>query len=252
MLLPAAQRLRAQSPAGTADDNQQKARATLDAMVAALGGEKWLTLANTMQHGRTSGYYQGKPTGAIDDFYEFSVLPDKTRIELGKKRNVAEIFAGDQGWEVTYRGKRELPNDQLQDFLRRRDHSIAAAVRVWLKDPKTILLDNGQNLVERHLADQVTLINAENDSIMIQTDTETHLPLRCSWQWRDPLYKDKNTDGEEYDDYHVVDGIATPFSISRYHNGDLSSQRFLYNAAYNIALPPDLFDPDKTAAVLEK
>ena len=33
-------------------------------------------------------------------------------------------------------------------------------------------------------------------------DVQTHLPLRRSFQWRDPLYKDKNTDAEEYDDYH--------------------------------------------------
>ncbi len=57
--------------------------------------------------------------------------------------------------------------------------------------------------MERHLADQTTLINADNDSITIQTDAETHLPLRRSYQWRDPLYKDKNTDAEEYDDYHA-------------------------------------------------
>lgn len=261
-LAPPVRRLRAQSPdqgagqvpqdAKSPDQNQQKARATLEAMVSALGGDRWLTLSNTFQHGRTSGFYQGKPTGAITDYFEYDGFPDKSRIELGKKRNVVEIFSGSQGWEVTYRGKRMLPDDQVQDYLRRRDHSIPVAIRVWLKDPKTILLYDGQNQVERHLADQVTMINSENDSITIQTDAETHLPLRRSWQWRDPLYKDKNTDGEEYDDYHSIGGLPTPFAITRYHNGDLVNQRFLYQAEYNIALPPDLFDPDKAAAKLTK
>jgi hypothetical protein len=257
MLILAARHLRAQSApaqstAGAAAENQQKARAALDAMVAALGGERWLTIANAMQHGRTASFYQGKPTGATADFWEYDVFPGQTRIDVGKKRNVAEIFTGDRGWEVTYRGKRALPDDQTQDVIRRRDHSIEAAVRVWLKDPKTILIYDGQDLVERHLADQVTLINSENDSITIQMDTQTHLPLRRSWQWRDPLYKDKNTDGEEYDNYHLVDGLPTPFDVSRYHNGDLSNQRFLYDVGYNVAVPPDFFDPDKAAAKLEK
>jgi hypothetical protein len=53
--------LRAQDPEAAA--NQKKARATLDAMVAALGGQRWLTLSSTMQQGRTSGFYLGKPTG---------------------------------------------------------------------------------------------------------------------------------------------------------------------------------------------
>ncbi len=140
--------------------NQKKARATLDAMVAALGGQRWLTLTSTMQQGRTSGFYQGKPTGMTAEFYEIERFPDQTRVELGKKRDVVEIISGDQAWEVTYKGKRELPKDQVQDLVRRRDHSIQAAMRVWLNDPKTVLIYGGQNLVERHLADQTTLINA--------------------------------------------------------------------------------------------
>src|SRR6202167_5130783 len=142
--------LRAQDP--EAATNQKKARATLDAMVAALGGQRWLTLTSTMQQGRTSGFYLGKPTGMTSEFYEIQKFPDQTRVELGKKRDVFEIISGDQAWEVTYKGKRELPKDQIQDLIRRRDHSIQAAMRVWLNDPKTVLIYGGQNLVGRPLA----------------------------------------------------------------------------------------------------
>jgi hypothetical protein len=243
-------------PAGAQDQdgaaNQKKARATLDAMVTALGGQRWLTLTSTMQQGRTSGFYQGKPTGATSEFYEIQKFPDQTRIELGKKRDVLEIINGDQVWEITYRGKKELPKDQTEDLLRRRDHSIRTAVQVWLKDPRTVLIYGGQSLVERHLADQTTLINSENDSITIQSDAETHLPLRRSYQWRDPLYKDKNTDAEEYDRYEPVDGLPTAYAITRYHNGDMTNQRFLTRAAYDIPLTPDMFNPDQAAAKIKK
>ena len=232
--------------------NQKKAKATLDAVVAALGGQRWLTLVSSMQQGRTSGFYQGKPTGATAEFYEIQKFPDQTRIELGKKRDVFEIISGDQAWEITYKGKKELPKEQVQELIRRREHSIRTAVTVWLNDPRTVLIYGGQNLVERHLADQTTLINSENDSITIQSDAETHLPLRRSYQWRDPLYKDKNTDAEEYDDYHLVDGLPTAFTITRYHNGDMTNQRFLYRAAYGVALAPDMFNPDVAASKIKK
>ena len=52
-------------------------------------------------------------------------------------------------------------------------------------------------------------------------DVQTHLPLSRSFQWRDPLYKDKNTDVEEYADYHDVDGFPTAFSITRVHNDEM-------------------------------
>ena len=43
-----------------------------------------------------------------------------------------------------------------------------------------------------------------------------------------------------------------PFTITRYHNGDMTNQRFLYHAAYDGALTPDMFNPDQTAAKIKK
>lgn len=243
----------AQAPAdNAANANQQKARAALDAMVKALGGQAWLSMQNVYLEGRISGFYQGKPTGAIENFYTWRTPNGEERTELSKKHDDVEIFTGNQCWEATYRGKKALPKDICDDYLRRRDHSIDTAVRVWLKDPKTVLISEGQTLAERHLADQVTLISASNDSITIQLDADTHLPLSRTFQWRDPVYKDKDEGREEYDDYHTVQGIATPFTVTRFHNGDMTSQRFLYKAAYNVPLPPAAFDIDATAAKIKK
>jgi len=240
--------LAALQPVGAQDAdaaaNQKKAKATLDAMVAALGGQRWLNITNTMEQGRTSGFYQGKPTGATAEFYQIQKYPDQTRIELGKKRDVVEIIAGNQAWEVTYKGKKELPKDQVDELLRRREHSIWTAIHVWLKDPRTVLIYDGQRLVERHLADETTLINSENDSIILQTDAETHLPLRRIYQWRDPVYKDKNTDAETYDNYQMVDGLPTAYTLTRYHNDDMTNQRFLTHGGYDLPVTDDMFNPD--------
>ena len=32
----------------------------------------------------------------------------------------------------------------------------------------------------------------------------------------------------------------------------MSDQRFLYKASYNVAIPPEIFDPDKMAAKIKK
>jgi hypothetical protein len=234
------------------DAGAKKAHDLLNAMVQALGGDRWLNLQNSYIEGRTSGFYQGKPTGMIGDFYWWHVFPDQDRVDLSKKHDVVEIFQNKQGWEITYRGKRPLPQDQVDEFVRRRDHSIETAVRVWMKDPNTIYLYEGKALSERHLADQVTLISSTNDSITIQMDADTHLPLRRTFQWRDPVYKDKNEEVEEYDDYHTIDGIPTPFTITRFHNGDETNQRYVYKAAYNVALPPDAFNVDALTAKIKK
>ncbi|HTA86037.1 MAG TPA: hypothetical protein VK729_07180 [Silvibacterium sp.] len=247
----------AQTPAQTAEDaaaraNEQKARAALNAMVQALGAEHWLSLQNSYFQGRVSGFYQGKPTGAIEDYFQWRIPAGQERDEFSKKHDDVVIYSGNECWEATYQGKKALPKELCDDYMRRRDHSIDVAVRVWLKDPRTILISEGQTLSERHLTDQVTLISPSNDSITIQMDAETHLPRSRTFQWRDPLYKDKNEEREEYDDYHIFDGIPTPFSITRFRNGDMTSQRYLYKAAYNVPLPPDAFNIDAAAARVKK
>jgi hypothetical protein len=244
--------LHAQDEDAASKQSEQKARALLASMVKALGGDAWLHLQGYELIGRTSGFSQGKPTGDITDFFDYHAPPDKERVELGKKRQVAQIFIGDEGWEVTYRGKRAIPKDQLDDYLRRRSHSVEVVVHTWINDPKTILFYGGQETVERHLADKITLLSGTNDNLTLELDAETHLPLRRSFEWRDPVYKDKNTDTEEYDDYHNISGFPTPFAVTRIHNGDMSNQRFLYNAIYGGAIPPDMFNVDASVAKLKK
>ena len=243
----------AHGQAGTSPDaNQQKAKALLNSMVQAMGGDRWLSLQNSYFYGRVSGFYQGKPTGAIEDFYQWRNTAGDERAEYGKKHDDVVIYSGDQCMEANYKGKKALPKDICDDYLRRRAHSIDVAVRMWLKDPNTILIYDGQGLSERHLTDQVTLISASNESITIQMDAESHLPRSRTFQWRDPVYRDKNEEREEYDDYHTFDGIPTAFSITRFKNGDMTSQRFLYKAAYNVPLPPDAFNIDAAAAKVKK
>ncbi len=239
-------------PASAQDPDTQKARGLLQQMIKALGGDAWLHAPGYQLIGRTSGFYQGKPTGAITDFWDYHAQPDRERIELGKKRQVYQIFFGDEGWEVTYRGKRALPPEDIADYLRRRAHSVEAAARVWMKDPEALYLYGGQETVERHLADKITILSANNDNLTLELDASSHLPVRRSFEWRDPLYKDKNEEAEEYDDFHAFQGISTPFNVTRFHNGDMTNQRFLYNVVYGGAIPPSMFDVDAAAAKLKK
>jgi hypothetical protein len=242
-------------PALQQDDsarNAAQARAALDAMVKALGGDAWLNMQNREYQGRTAGFYHGKPSGATAEYWEIHAWPDHDRIEFTKHRDVVQIYTGREGWEIIFSGKKPLPVDQVEDYLRRRDHSIETVVKKWLKDPQSILLYEGQRLAERHLAEQVTVISAQNESVTIQIDSQTHLPLNRSFQWRDPLYKDKDEDTEEYDNYRDVDGFQTPFTTTRLKNGDMINQRFLFKALYNQALPADEFSPDAAAAKIVK
>jgi hypothetical protein len=243
---------RTQAPSDDAAKNAQQAHAALDAMVKALGGQAWLDMKNQMREGFIAAFFQGKPDPGTTEYFEFHQWPDHDRVELTKHRDVVEFYLGSKGWEVTYRGKKPMDKEILDDFLRRRDHSIETAIRVWLKDPNTILVYEGQHLVERRLAEQVTLISAQNEAVTILMDAQTHLPLRRVFQWRDPLYKDKNTDAEEYDNYHIVDGFPTPLSITRFKNDEMWRQYYIKKVTFNQQLPDDFWSVDAADKRIKK
>jgi hypothetical protein len=252
VLLSLPQATRTQTSDDAAAQNAKKARVALNAMVQALGGDAWLNIKSKMEQGHVAAFFHSQPDLGTTDLWQFHAWPDKDRVEVTKHRDVVEFYVGREGWEVTYRGKKAMPQDQLDDFLRRRDHSIETAVKVWLKDPQTILVYEGQGMAERHMAEQVTLISAKNESITIQMDEQTHLPLRRSFQWRDPLYKDKNTDAEEYDDYHTIGGFPTPFSITRLKNDEIVRQYYVTKVEYNQQLSDDFWNVDAAAQRIKK
>lgn len=244
----------AQNTSGTdPDSSDPRANALLKQMVTALGGDKWTAIHSVMIEGKTSGFYNGKPNGSLGDFLLLRTMPVSRndyglqRVDFTKKRNVVNILTADKDWEVTYKGKRDVPSQEYGDVFRRRDHSLDAAVRVWWHEPGTILFATPQKMVDRHLVDEIAMLDDKNDNITLDLDTDTHLPVRVSFTWRDPLYRDQNEDGEEFADYHLVDGIMTPLNVTLTHNGDMTSQRYLIKVSYNVTIPPDTFDPDATA-----
>ena len=74
----------------------------------------------------------------------------------------------------------------------------------------------------------------------------------CPSNWRDPVYKDMNTDAEEYDDYHTLDGFPTPFTITRFKNDDMTRQYFLVHVKYNQDLPADFWSVETAERRIKK
>jgi hypothetical protein len=164
---------------------------------------------------------------------------------------VVQIYSGSSGWEITYKGKKNLPPEKVQDYLRWHRHSLRRVLDRWIGDPATLVLDEGTEQVERHLAEKFTLMNPAHNAVTLDVDTESHLPLRLRFEWRDPRFHDTNVDSVEFDNYHRIDGVMTPFTETRTHNGEIVQQDFLLRAKYNIDLPENLFDPDYAAAHLK-
>ncbi len=239
---------KASSPAITLDkeavQNSDKAKAIIEQGIEALGGQVYLTIRDREQQGRGYSFHHGNPTGGGGPFWSFSQFPDKERVEFTKERDIAQVFVGDKGYEITFKGPHPLEQKDLDDYLRRRRFSLERVLRMWVNDPGMVMLFEGNAIAAQHPAYQVTLVNAQNESVTLYFDTDSHLPIKKSFEWRDPVDKQKNLEEEVYENYRSVSGIMAPYNVTRYFNGDMSNQRFLNTVTINQDLDPTMFDPN--------
>lgn len=243
----------AQSSPDTNDP--QAGRKLLDKMVQALGGQAWLNRTDYFASGQTGTFYKDTANPYVTQFERYVrfnpfgerviIISKQGVIIPTTKRDVAVIWTTDKGYEVTYKGKKEMLEKDITEFFLYQKHSLDNVMTNWLKQPGVLITYEGTALMERKVADKVSILTASNDGVEIALDENTHLPIRLSFQWRDPTYHDFNTEVQEYDDYHLIEGIMTPLTLTRLHNGDMTQQVFLKDVRYNINFPPDLLDPDR-------
>jgi hypothetical protein len=228
--------------ASVKDPSQQKALKILNDMIRALGGDAYLDIRTVEVEGRSYSFYHGQPSGQGVQFWRFFEWPDRDRWELTKQRDIVELNVGDKGYEITYKGTATQEPKQLEDYLRHREHSLEWIIRKWLPAPGATVLYGGPAMVEQQLADQVTILNANNDSVTLSVDPRSHLPVKKTYSWRDPIDRMLDEESEVYSNYRLLQGIQTPLSTVRNLNGEMSNQRFITTVTYNNSFPATMFE----------
>jgi hypothetical protein len=230
----------------TDQSTPDKAKKLLDEMIQALGGPAYLEIKNVTQTGRTYNLFHGQANGAGVLFWRFTEFPDKERVEVTKQRDIAYVYNGDRGYEITFKGTAALDSKAMGEYLRRREHSLEWVLRKWIKEPGVAILYEGAAVAADKPSDQVSIINSQNDSVTLYIDSQTHLPIKKTYSWRDPIDRLRNVEDEVYDAYRPTEGFMTPYSLTRFYNGEMVNQRFLNTVSYNDSLNPTMFDAKTT------
>src|SRR5580693_5953287 len=176
---------------GNDEGNARQAHALLDQAIQALGGQAYLNVHDIEQQGRTYSLYHGRSTSNGVLFWRFVEYPDRERIEVTPQRDVAVVYVGAKAYEITYKGPHAVEPKDLEDYLRRRRLSLENILRNWVNDPTVALFFDGNAA-----AQQVTLIKAKNEAVSLYCDPDTHLPIKKSYRWRDPVDKERNVEEE--------------------------------------------------------
>src|SRR5271167_1435618 len=191
-------------------ENVRKAKALLDQMIDALGGNAYLNIEDVSQEGRSYGFHLGQSEGVGVVFWRFYKFPDKDRMELTKKRDVIYVYRGDKGFEITYKGTRSDEPKAVSEYLRRREYSLDWVIRKWLPQKGIALFYEGHTVAAQKDTEQVTITNSNNQSVTLYIDSSTHLPVKKTFSWRDATDKQRNLEAEIYDNYRPVQGVMTP------------------------------------------
>ena len=223
--------------------NAQKGKQIVQRAVAALGGDAYLKMYDLKQTGRGFGFFANEPTGVGLPFTRYWQAPDKDLSTYFKNAEWRILHIGDKGYETTFRGTREVDPQENADYNRRRRYSLETILREWAQDPKTQYFYEGTTLIGAKMAHQVSLLNKDNLSATLFIDTETFLPVQKQYQWRDEQYKYQLEEKDLYDEYRSVQGIMTPFKLTRLKQGEIISQRFIKTVEYNVGLGSAMFIP---------
>ncbi len=237
----------APKPAGKEVPNQQKARAVMDLMIQAMGGQAYLSVQDSYSEGRLGSFHNETLEG-WSLYYRFWKWPDMERTELTKQRDVVRLYLADKAYEITYKGIQPLDpekEERVRQGLIRRHYSLENVLRGWLSEPGILLLYEGTGISEGQMAEKVTIINSKNESVTLLISPETHLPLEKRFSTRDPRYRDRDEEATIYGNWKIIQGVNTPRIQLTRHNGETIYQEIILSITYNTHPAEALFDPSK-------
>src|SRR3954447_7102289 len=107
-----------------AETNQERGKRVTDQAVAALGGEKFLSMRDRTESGRAYSFYREELTGlSLAKVYtRYLTRPEppvagflgvRERQAFGKNEENAVLFNENGGWEISFRGARPMADDNI-------------------------------------------------------------------------------------------------------------------------------------------
>jgi len=85
----------------------------------------------------------------------------------------------------------------------------------------------------------VTLISANNESVTLFFEYRLTSAGKEDFRMAGPGRPAEEFGRRSYENYRSVFGVMAPFNVTRYFNGDMSSQRFLNSVTINQGLDPN-------------
>ncbi len=165
-----------------------KGKQVADSALEALGGSNFLAMQTRTAAGRVYSFFHDRLSGLDLATIYTQYLTTKPanglaleeREVLGKKHDYSYLFLPDQGWDITFRGARPIPDENWQNYMRSTETNILYILRARHNEPGMEFDYAGSDVfVSRHV-EIVDVVDSQGRSIRVYFDHNTHLPMRTS------------------------------------------------------------------------
>jgi len=223
------------------EQSTAKAKGIIEQAIDAFGGQAYLNIHDITYTGRIGEFGHSGDLNGFETFIDYEIPPSKERQENLPKRNIIEVYDGDKGWVLDRGGVSEAAVTDLARYQEDTKVDLYNILRYRIHEPNMIFRYAGFDVVDLKEADWVELVDSENRTIRIAFARSTHLPIRKVVDTRDPNSQLRGEEIEYYSLYHPIEGIETPFQITRERNGMKVYQVFFDTCHYNTNLSTSLF-----------
>ncbi|MBI4471373.1 MAG: hypothetical protein HY646_01815 [Acidobacteria bacterium] len=219
---------------------QDRARAVVDKMIEALGGQAFLDINDIKTTGRFFIFTKGELSGA-DEFADYIKFPDMERTEFGKdkKKLTIDINKGDEGWTIENKEVTPQSPERVEDFLAHFKTSFDYVLRFVVNHRQTTLQSLGGEIIDFKRVDIVEMRDPEKNRIRFYVDRQSSLPVKMQVR----RVNDNEVHEELYGNWHKFQGVMTPLFLARYTDGLKRMEIRAETAEYNSNLPDSLFAP---------
>jgi hypothetical protein len=227
-----------------------KSKKIIDDAIAALGGQKFLTMEDRIESGRAYSFYRDQLSGlSIAKIYTRYITPGNTAEDLGLRERQAfgkdgdfgVLFREDGAWEFSYRGFKVLDTDRATRFHDTTLRDIFYILRQRMNEPGLLIESRGADVIQNLPVDIVDITDNQNRTTTVYFHQSTKVPVRQTWVWRDPKTHERNEEVTTYNRYREENGINWPHQIQRERNGEKIYEMFAESVTINQNLTDSLF-----------
>jgi hypothetical protein len=236
-------------------NQETRAKELLAQSVAALGGDKFLNMRTRLETGRIYGFYRAQLTGLskAELLTQYSgsyspkgrMLPFKERLNLLNKKNKPDywmLFDGEDRHEITFRGARPMPRNQVFRYRESNLGNPMFILRFRLAEPDLELRYLGSDIVDNIPVEKLELyFGADAKTMVLTLFRDTKLPLNALHTWRNPLTKLPIEERIILGNYRDAGGVKWPYNFVRERDGEKDFELFADDVKVNPTLEDALF-----------